>query len=215
MARPEYHPKEDRERLFRNTLMDAKDGVRDHAILRLMYGYPIRPVELIRLKTHDLANDQGCVLPKRDRVMRAEIAFNGRERPMPILDAVLIEALEAWLRYRLEYGWGVTSTGFLDLEAPLFLKNKHEGFVVRTTNSDNVIRHNADSINRVIRQRMNDYGLTGSVDSTLRTWTLERHRSGADLRLIWAYRGDNDIESVKRVVRRDPVRLGALVEKIY
>lgn len=215
MARPEYHTEEDRKRLFRNTLIDPKDGIRDHAILRLIYGYPIRPVEVIRLKTSDLATDQGCVLPKRDRVMRGEIAFNGRERPMPILDEILIKALEAWIQYRIDSRWGVTSTGYLDLEAPFFLRGKSKGFVVRTTSTDGVVRHNADSINSVIRQRMNNNGLTGSVDSALRTWTLDRHRSGADLRLIWAYRGDNDIESVKRVVRRDPVRLGALVEKIY
>ena len=70
MARPEYHKLEDRNRLFRNTLKDESDGVRDHAILRLIYGLPLRPVELIRLRTHDVATDQGKVLPKRDRVMR-------------------------------------------------------------------------------------------------------------------------------------------------
>lgn len=215
MARPEYHLKEDRDRLFENTLKDPKSGVRDHAMLRLAYGLPVRPVELIRLMTGDLANDQGRVLPKRDRVMREEVAFNGRERPMPVLDEVLIEALQRWLDFRVQNGWGVTRTGFLDLDTPFFLANKGSGFKIRTTNTDDVIRHNADSINRVIRERMKDNGLTGSVESTLRTWTLDRHRAGGDLRLIWAYRGDNDIESVKRVLRRDPVRLGALVEKIY
>lgn len=215
MARPEYHPEEDRERLFRNTLKDPKDGVRDHAILRLIYGLPVRPMELIRLKTIDLANDEARVLPRRDRVMRGEVAFNGRERPMPILDSVLIGALEQWLQFRITNGWGITSTGYLDLDAPFFLRSKHQGFRIRTTNTDDVIRHNADSINRIIRERMKNNGLSGSVDSALRTWTLDRHRGGAGLRLIWAYRGDNDIESVKRLVRRDPVRLGALVEKIY
>lgn len=215
MARPEYHPTEDRDRLFQNTLKDPIHGVRDHAILKLLYGYPIRPIELIRLKTLDIATDEGRVLPKRDRIMRAEVAFNGRERPMPILDPVLIQALEEWLKYRIEQGIGLTRTGFLDIEAPLFFRSKSKGFTVHTTNTESVIRHNSESINRVIRQRLKDNGLTGSVDSAIRTWTLDRHRGGADLRIIWSYRGDNDIESVKRIIRRDPVRLGALVEKIY
>jgi len=127
----------------------------------------------------------------------------------------LIDALEAWIQFRTDNGWGVTSTGHIDLDTPFFMSSKSKGFKVRTTNTGDVVRHNADSINRIIRQRMKDNGLTGSVDSAARTWTLERHRGGGDLRLIWAYRGDNDIESTKRIVRRDPVRLGALVEKIY
>jgi hypothetical protein len=31
MARPEYHSKEDRNRLFNNTLIDPENGVRDHS----------------------------------------------------------------------------------------------------------------------------------------------------------------------------------------
>lgn len=80
--------------MFENTLKDPKNGVRDHAILRLIYGSPVRPFELKRVVGRDLVNDEGRVLPKRDRVIRKEISFNGRERPMPILDSVLIEALQ-------------------------------------------------------------------------------------------------------------------------
>ena len=92
---------------------------------------------------------------------------------MPIVDDVLIDALERWLQFRIDNGWGVTSTGFLDMDTPFFLQSKDRGFVVRTTNTDDVIRHNADSINRIIRQRMKGNALTGSVDSALRTWTLD------------------------------------------
>lgn len=91
---------------------------------------------------------------------------------MPILDPVLIEALESWLEFRIENHWGVTSTDYLDLESPFFLQSREKGFVVRTTDTDDVIRHNADSINRILRQRIKDNGLSGSVDSALRTWTL-------------------------------------------
>lgn len=174
----------------------------------------MRPIELIRLKTSDLSDDAGKVFARRDRIMRGAVSFNGRERPMPVLDERLINALEQWMHFRIEKKWGVTNTGYLDLETPFLLMNKHQGFKVKTTRRHGVIRHNADSINRVIRQRMKINGLTGSVDSSLRTWTLDRHRNGRAIRLIWAYRGDNDIESVKRIVRGDPVRLGALVERI-
>jgi hypothetical protein len=53
--------------------------------------------------------------------MRSEIAFNGRERPVPLLDQVLIKALEKWIRYRIEKGWGVTSAGYLTLSTFMIL----------------------------------------------------------------------------------------------
>ncbi len=215
MARPEYHPEVDRNRLFANTLKDPKNGIRDHAILRLIYGSPVRSIELIKLVTRDLVDDQGQIKPKRDRIIRSEVSFNGKERPMPILDDVLIDALKKWVDYRIENGWGVTLTGFIDLDAPLFLRNKADGFTVSTTRTGGVVRQNADSINRVIRKRMKDNWLSGTVESALRTWTLDRHRAGGSIRIIWMYRGDNDIASVKRVIGKDPVRLGALVEKVY
>lgn len=215
MARAEFHPEKDRERLFENTLKDPKNGIRDHAILRLIYGAPVRPIELIRFITRDFVNDRGEVEPNRHCVVRAEVSFNGRERPMPLLDPVLIDALQKWIDFRIENGWGVTKTGFIDLDMPFFLRKKNEGFKLITTTSEGIVRHNADNINRIIRQRMKDNGLTGTVDSALKTWTLERHRAGGSTRIIWQYRGDNDIESVKRVIQKDPVRLGALVENIY
>ena len=68
MARPEYQPEDDRDRLIRNTLIDPEKGIRDHAILRLPYGLPMRPIELIRLKTSDLSDDAGKVFARRDRI---------------------------------------------------------------------------------------------------------------------------------------------------
>ncbi len=58
-------------------------------------------------------------------------------------------------------------------------------------------------------------GLEGSIDSGLRTWTVDRHREERSLERIWAYRSDADIETVRRAIGNDPVRIGALVELAY
>jgi len=215
MARPEYHSLKDRVRLFKNTLSDPKDGVRDHAILRMLYGAPVRSVELCKFMGHDFVTDEGLVLGNPDCVVREAVAFNGKQRPMPLLDPILIEALQSWVDYRLAEGIGVTKRGFLDLHKPFFLKNTGEPFSVIETNSNGVKRQNSESINRVIRSRMKENKLTGSVDSALRTWTLDRHRECRDATAIWKLRGDADIESVKRIIRKYPVRLSALVEKVF
>jgi integrase len=215
MARPEYHDIETRKRLFRNTVIDPDNGIRDHAILRFMYGAPVRPVELIRFKTHDLVNDNGILKSGDNGIIRAEVSFNGRERPLPINDPDLISALQKWIDFRLTHGWGLTKTGFIDLDQSFFLMSKNKGFTLSTSVIDDVKKHNSESINRVIRKRYALNGVTGSVESALRTWTLERHRECRALRYIWLLRGDNDIASVRRVIGKYPVRLGALVEKVY
>ena len=215
MSRPQYHDEKDRNRLFRNTLKDPINGVRDHAILRLLYGTPLRSIEQAKLKTHDLVNDQGHVTNENYILLRSEVSFNGKQRPIPLNNPILKDSLQRWVDFRLEEGWGVTPTGFLDLEMPFFLRNPTEGFKVITTHSGGKARRNVDNFNRVVRARMKANELDGSVESGLRTWTLDRHREERALERIWAYRGDADIETVRRVIANDPVRLGALVEQVY
>jgi hypothetical protein len=177
VARPEYHDQQTLERLFANTLIDPKNGVRDHGILRFMYGAPVHPIELIRLKTHDLVNDKGELKTGDHGVVRAEVSFSGRERPLPILDPILISALQNWGNFRLESGWGVTKAGFLDLDQPFFLISKNKGFNVSTSIADGATKRNSDSMNRVIRARYAQNKVTGSVGSALRTWTLNRNQA--------------------------------------
>jgi len=215
MARPEYHKPEDRERLFRNTISDPKDGIRDHGILRLLYGMPTRSIELIRFMSHDFVNDEGKVIVNPNCMVRAPVAFNGVERPFPMVEPILIEALQAWVDHRIENGIGVTKHGYIDLQKAFFLRNNGEPFSVIETNTDGVKRQNSDSMNRVIRARLQQNKLTGSVESALRTWTLDRHRACGSTDAIWKLRGDADIESVKRIVRKDPVRLSSLVERVF
>ena len=215
MARPEYHEEKDRNRLFRNTLKDPDNGIRDHAILRLLYGTPLRSIEQVRLTTRDLVNDEGLIINENWILLRPVVAFNGKERHIPLNNSILKDALQKWVDFRIEHEWGVTTTGFIDLEQPFFLRNPTEGFKIVTTHSGGKARHNMDNFNRVIRARMKANGLEGSIDSGLRTWTLDRHREERSLERIWAYRGDADIETVRRVIGSDPVRLGALVEQVY
>jgi len=84
-----------------------------------------------------------------------------------------------------------------------------------TYNSDKKARHNCEGLNSVIRKRMQDNKIKGSVDSALRTWTIDRRTDCIDPSAIWKLRGDNELESVLRVIRKKPMRLAALVEKVY
>lgn len=215
LSRAEYTPKKDRNRLFKNTLADPSNGVRDHAILRLLYGMPVRPIELIRFSTCDFVDQQGVVNPNEKLVIKKEISFSGLERPMPLLDPVLINGLQAWVNCRLENEWGVTQTGYIDLDTPFFMVNKNNGFTIHKTIQDGKERFSTESINRIIRKRFALNGIEGNVENGLRTWTLDRHHEGRDARAIWQLRGDLRFDTVQNAIRNDPIRLGALVEKVF
>jgi integrase len=215
MARPEYIEKRKRDLMFKGTLADSVNGVRDHAILRLLFGSFIRPVEMIRLKAGFFANEKGIVLPNETLVIPPEISFNGKERPMPIMDSVLIESIQLWINVRLENGWGVTSSGFLDLTTPLFMSKKDVGFTISTKRLGDITKHNCDGLNRHIRKRMKMAGIAGSVDSAARTLTLDLHRSGKSTKALWILRGDAQLSTTVEICRKDPIRFAAIVEHVY
>jgi site-specific recombinase XerC len=215
MARPEYIDKKKRDRLFSNTLASPNNGVRDHALLRLLFGSFIKPIELIRINTNFFVNGKGIVLPNENLLMPSEISFNGKDRPMPILNPILIDALQKWVNFRIENTWGITSTGYIDLSTPMFMSKRNIGFSISTSRQGEVTKHNSDSLNRHIRKRMKMNGITGSIDSASRTLTLELHRSGKSTKAIWRLRGDAQLDTTMSIIQKDPVRLAALVENVY
>lgn len=180
-----------------------------------MYDAPIRSLEIARLMTHDLVDDQGQIIKSACMELRKEVSFNGRSRPLPLTAPNLVPALQAWVDFRVENKWGTTQTGYIDLNTPFFLRKKTDGFNITTTYTDNNPRHNVESLNKVIRNRMKDNGLTGNIESALRTWTLDRHAEERCIKRIWLYRGDKSIETVKNIIKRNPMRLGALAEQVY
>ncbi len=214
MSRAIYVPIEEQKRLFENTLADPKNGVRNHAILRLMYGYPIRSIELTRLKTSDLATDQGRVRTRSDvDLLRPEISFNGIARPFPLQCSIIIEALQAWIDFRFQKGWGVVN-GFLDMESPFFMKDKVNGFKETRTKRGSEITKSAEGMNKLISNLHKRNHINGNVESPLRSWTLVQYEKGADVRILWILRGDKTIDTVYRACRNHPVKLASLVRNV-
>lgn len=203
MARAEFVPPEEQKRLFENVL-SGSNGIRNHAILRLMYGYPLRAIETIRLKTHDLVTDEGQVkeLPESN-LLRAAVSYSGSVRPFPLSSETIIFALQQWVDFRFENSWGVRGD-FIDLESPLFLKNKTEGFSEKTP----------EGFSRLIKDLHRLNGIEGNIETPLRTWTLIQHERCVGLKNIWALRGDKSIDTVRRVTKGHPVKYSKLVENI-
>lgn len=203
MSRAEYIPAEEQKRLFSNVL-SSTNGIRNHAILRLLYGYPLRGLEAIRLKTHDLVTDEGKVkvLPETNQ-LRAAVSFSGVERRFPLTSEKIISALQQWVDYRLANSWGVRGQ-FIDMESPFFLKNKTEGFSEKTP----------EGFSRLIKDLHRLNGIEGNIETPLRTWTLIQHENCIALKTIWSLRGDKSIETVRRAIKGHPIKYSQLVENI-
>ena len=169
-----------------------------------MYGYPLRAIETIRLKTHDLVTDEGKVkkLPETNQ-LRAAVSYSKCARPFPLSSDAIICALQKWVDFRLANGWGVQGE-FIDTEAPFFLKNKTDGFSEKTP----------EGFSRLIKDLHRLNGIEGNIETPLRTWTLLQHERCVSLKSIWALRGDKSIDTVRRATKGHPVKYSKLVENI-
>lgn len=196
-------PAREQKRLFENVLIQ-QNGIRNHAILRLMYGYPLRAIEAIKLKTFDLVSDEGVVKELSEtNTLRASVSFSNTERPFPLSCKKIIEAVQRWIDYRIENGIGAKG-GFLIMDTPLFLKNNSEGFSDKKT----------EGFTRMIREVHDRNGINGNIETPLRTWTLIQHEKGVALKVLWVLRGDKSIATVRNLVKAHPVKYSKLVESI-
>lgn len=207
-------PKE-RDRLLKNTLNTGDDRVRNHAILRLLFGSPMRLIELARLNTNEVCDREGKLLDLSHFRIKKEVSFNGKERYFPIVDKAILKAVQKWIDWRIANKWGVTSTGYIDLSTKLFLRSKGEEFKVYTKLDKGTPRTSCETLNRLVRGLFDKNGIEGNIESPLRTWTILMRRRGADIKGLWALRGDNNIDAVKRTVEKDPIRLSMMVENAF
>ncbi|MFL9936443.1 hypothetical protein P0D88_47400 [Paraburkholderia sp. RL18-103-BIB-C] len=96
---------------------------RDVALLAVAYGLGLQPSETARLLVSDYLNADGSV--RRDSVLRAEAAFNGKERDLYWVARYVTHSLDAYLASRIARWHGVTTRPQayrgLDNAGPLFL----------------------------------------------------------------------------------------------
>ncbi len=204
-----------RDRLFKNTLNTEDSGIRDHSILRLIFGSPMRLIELARIDTREFCDREGKLLDLSLFAIKKEVSFNAVERPFPITDKQILKALQDWVYWRIENGWGVTPTGHLDMETKFFLQSEKEPFKVYTKNDRGKLRSSCETLNRLIRDLFDKNGIDGNTESPMRTWTILKRNRGCDIRALWKLRGDNNISSVKRAVEKEPIKLAMMVENAF
>ncbi len=192
-----------------------ENGNRDAALLLSCFGTGMTVTEICRLRVSDYLTESGDVLS--DSLVRAEIAYNHRSRPLCWTNKELINAIDAHLAERLERGHGVSTRLMayrgLDPESPLFVSGRTGE--ISAKQRDGKTYYTANQLSRLYTRLFDQAGVEGaSAQSGRRTLAVKLKRRGIDLRHINVILGIESLEAVKRLCAGDPARLGDIVRRI-
>lgn len=195
-----------------------ENGTRDAALLLTCFGTGMTVTEICRLRVSDYLNEAGGI--RVDSMVRAEIAYNHRERPVCWVNKKLTNAIDAHLAERLMRGHRVSTRRLayrgLDPESPLFVSGRTgDGLKISAKQRDGKIYYSANQLSRLYVRLFAQAGVEGaSAQSGRRTLAVKLRRQGIDLRHISEILGIESLEAVKRLCAGDPARLGDIVRRI-
>jgi site-specific recombinase XerD len=214
MAKPQIVEDKDLDLLIKVTrATSGQNAKRNVALLYTLFGTGLMPSEIAALRADDyLHKDQ----PKEDTIVRPEISFNGRSRPLMWSNKTLTKAVDAYVAERLEKGLGVAAKKLgclgLDPAAPLFLSRGEEGFTFRVTERNGKIYRSCGSLVNLLNKLIAGAGLEGcNTGSARRTLAVKLHRRRIDLRTINEILGQSSLTATKALCQGDTMRLSKLV----
>ncbi|KWF02190.1 integrase [Burkholderia ubonensis] len=187
--------------------------VRDVALLLLFYGTGLMPNEAAKLLVSDYLETNGAV--RVDSAVRAEIAFNGKVRPLIWANTRTCQAIDDYLAYRLAARHGVTTTAAA-YRGPLFMSSEGEPFTfTRRITGSGAISYSCETLTEIVRRLHQQAGIEGgNASAARRTFAVRLHRDGRSLKLIQELIGVSSRSAVKNLIDGDPVRLSAIVRGV-
>ncbi len=191
---------------------------RDVALLWVAYGTGMMPIELARLTIGEYLAEDGSVRVESE--IPEDVAFNNIARPLFWSNKRVVAALDAYLVARLRFGYGLGEEGKyrgLAPDSPIFLAVDGKPFTfTRRVTPAGKESYSCESLTQIIRRLHTQAGVEGgSALSARRTFAVRLNRNCYDLRHIQVLIGVQSLTAVKRMVEADPVRLGAIVSKVY
>lgn len=215
MAKPQIVEDKELDHLIKVTRATTEPhALRNVALIYTIFGTGMMPSEAASLKVENYMNSQG--VPLNDTEISADIAFNGRARPLMWTNKKLVAAIDAYLAKRIEQGLGVelnsSSYRGLDPGSPLFLAKGGEGFSFRVTKRNGKTYRACASLTNLLNKLIAGAGLEGcNTSSARRTLAVKLHRKHVDLRTINEILGQSSLTATKHLVQGDTRRLSDLV----
>lgn len=201
--------------LFKVAAVRGENPIRDTALILTMYGTGLKLTEAATLPLRAYLTPKGEVLS--DSEVPAEIAYNGKARPIFWRNVRIKESMESYLSYRLKHGHGVTvkKDAFrgLDPDGPIFLTETGTPFkLVKRTTGTGAITYSCDAIGDTIKTVHQKAGIEGATaESCRRTFAVRLHQKGYDLRHINELLGHETLKATKNLIDQDPIKLGSIV----
>lgn len=193
-------------------------------MLLTLFGTGMFPGEIGQITVADyMASDglpldggkQGKGKKPRDGQVRAEIAFNGRPRPLYWANRKLTAAIDEYLTERLKRGlgtWGNRTYRGLDPASPLFLGRGSEGFTFRETVRQGKVYRQYASVSQLYSKLFRKAGIEGAgAGSARRTLAVKLYRQNTDVRVIAEILGNVSLTAVRKMCEGDTRRLADAV----
>lgn len=188
----------------------------DVALFYILLATGARPLEIARLEVRDYLDVDGAV--RRASEIRAEVAINGRERPVYFRSARLTQALDAYLAERIASRLGMGMEGAyrgLDPESRLFLSGSGLGFEIRPYGEEGQRRFRCRAIQETYRKLFRYAELKQVTALTVRHTVADRlYARGADESQVGLLLGIAERSAVREQFPRRLPTLDALTNDL-
>ncbi len=219
MAKAIFVPRNDVNNLLDVTGACSNNPERDSALLAVAFATSMKVIELSRFTVADVLTEKGDY--RKDSIVRAEIAFNGKDRPASWLSKKLQPYIDRYFETRLKLGHGVTTNRAayrgLDPESPVIMTDEGQPLPIdRRKTGTGKISLTCTSLSRLISRRMRESGIEGgTAESTRRTFAISLQRKGYSVTIIHRLLGNAGLKTTRRLLDSDPEDLGSIAAKAF
>lgn len=189
----------------------------DLALYYMLFATGLRPLEIARLEVHDYLHADGSV--RRESELRAEVAINGKLRPLYFSSSRLDEALEAYFLERCDLGHGLGTPDCyrgLNPGSRLFLSPCGEPYRIAPNNGEpGQNRFVCRALLEIYRKLFRYAELKGlSAQSARLTLISRMYERGADEEQVGIILGIGERSAVRELLPRPRPTLAELLDEL-
>lgn len=188
----------------------------DLALYYLPFACGLRPLEVARLEVGDYLREDGSV--RCESRVRAEVAINGKARPLFFNHRRLDEALAAYLDERLRAGHVLGADGRwrgLDPRSPLFLGADGKPYAITPNGGEGQHRYVCRPLLEIYRKIFRQADIPGLCTQSARLTLMSRmYERGADEDQVGLVLGIADRSAVREQLPRPRPALAKVLEEL-
>ena len=188
----------------------------DLSLYYLLFATGLRPLEVARLEVRDYLDADGVV--RRQTELRAEVAINGKARPLYFGTNRLNDALASYLRERLTLRHGVADAGGcrgLDPDSRLFLTVAGKPYPITPNGEPRQKRYVCRSLLETYRKLFRYADVQGLCTQSARLTLMSRmYERGADEDQVGEVLGIADRSAVREQLPRPKPTLAVLLDEL-